>query len=908
MRKSFACTLLLLLQAVLAVSQSAQAHQNRAVSLLLNQSYEDAIPELREAAALYERDGAYTRYFDCLNQLSKAYLSTGQTEAAKQTAKSSLWESMKLLGRDNPQASTAAHHLAKAYSAAGRHDDAIQFHQMGLDIRTEIYGKLHSEVVASLCELSVAEREAGQLMQAEEHLNEGLRLLSTIYHPEHAEVAQLRSLLGQLRQESGDLREARQQYETALRILERESRPGSLKGEVLLRLASLSEGEEQQALYEEALPYLSQHSLQPDEQMMQGLLRITVQALREGKAELAVRYSSYVLQSAGAESVLSPAEATFGLRLAEGLLVLGRLQEALAVFETIWEKGEIPIPETLAVASCQLSVWAGKPEQAVRWAADYEGQASAPSVSVERLTALLASGNAEAVSSQLPELRDKLSPAQLAEADYLEGRAMLQTAEPGPALVCFQRGLQQPGISVWAKARLLGAALQAHHATGEPAGDAALRALQAFQSAIGECLDSPLAPLQAQQLLQLQEEVQPAALELLYALHTARPTEIRPVYEWMEQSAFHRLFTEVHGLRKSASALRQYYQIMQDDSGGEGAGQAFPEDARYTLVDAGPLSWEAMQSVCRKDQMQPLYFQQTEDYIYCFRVEGGAGSLQRFPLLADWPQQLPNAQKGWTAIIAEELQRSAGTTERLLIIPGAGLELFPFELLAGQQGYLGETFTLLRHGSLTTYLLDANSAGVLPPATGPLAYVLGKEEVQKEGEVIAMPTRQPAVEPGENWVQNWVLEQGGRTLVGSRPPAALAFAAIDPSALHFDWPKARLTAISAEGMPRLAASLYSRLVWEQMKGAGAYLVCPSFYAGAETGRQILQQWKSGEQPLVQAARASLSATGEQQPGNAPAVVLTFGAPAGRRAGAGIPAYLVLGAVASVIFLGVWAKR
>lgn len=908
----------------------AGQHQNRAASLLLSHDFESAIAELRQAAAQYKAAASWPYYFSCLNQITQAQLELGQLDAAKQTAKQALWQSIETLSRNNDEAAKAAHKLGQVYEAAGRFEDAMECHRMAYDIREDLFSREHPQTAASLLFMAVTARKQQAFEGAASLLEEAEAVLTEYYEAGHPELSQVWEERGMLYEKQEQLPKAREAYEQAIAILKvfPNQYPEAL-GRNWCRLARLlPEGERAQA-YQRAY-----HLFEANERMQnsfagEAALELSRDALQAGQPALAVQIAERAKRNPEARSSTHPL-------LAKSYLLLGQLEPALQQFRHWINSAPDALQPTDWSNAAELALLSEADEEALRWSKLFEERSESLLPRYFAARAYAASGNETRARQILNHIIRSPEPATLkALAEEALGELELQNGDTEQAMAHFKSALRQAGRHEFSQIRLLYALGQAHtllagqdrHAIDNIIAGTDYYA--ELQDRLGHLVSKPLTPFEAHWLKNHLEGIVNSGMQHLYLQqqYVRKDFSVEGAYHWFEFAKV-ALF-DFHDVEAStAPAFWKYRSHRLENAypyeadGASGASSAVAEvwaghrskeaaQVRYA-VEQKPL--QEFETVLAALNLRSYHYWIAGQDLYVLQLGAGAGRLYRKTIEPEQNGQI-RSLSGQTLFPGLEASDAAGISG-ILVLPSHQLAMYPFSRIAFGEGTVADTYVLYRHLCAASFLGDLSTAGQLPGAEAD-AYFFQKEPSEKNSDtVVAVPTSHSSIHNCFAVLSGWLSTS--RALMKLPAPyeavnARLLLTADAGSAL----------ALARSGLPRTryfaldeaytdywgnsTTGLINR-VRAQQQFIGAFIEQQGLCQDPEVYVDWLEAAASSPNPMEQ-----LAALQAQPEYKVLQTVRTFGAPysqSGKRSGGAsdIPVLWILGGVFGLILTGLWVRR
>jgi len=952
--------------ATLAYTQDAAQHQNRAASLLLNGKPEAAIEELQTAADLYASEKKWVYYFNCLNELTEAYLATAQHLKAKRTAKRALWKCINILGRDKEEAAKAAHQLAEVYAASHRYADALTYHKMGLDIRESINGRLHPGVAASLRQIANIHQAAGDVEMAKTDLTEALSIIEDRYHRQHPEVAPLLVQMGNLHKQEEQRAAARKTYERAIRILRAEgSSDKHLLSQALCQLAAISAQQKRMELYREALPHLQSCDEGPSPSAAMAFHHLGAEALEEGKTVEGLRLLQKAMAYAEAVPEAVEAAKSTKLLLADWKRINGDLPEAAAMYNDLGE-GYGGLPPLHQLLAGEVALATHRPEAAACWAGlsqDEIGPDAMLSAELRLLRARAAHelGEYETARALTDRLLSSPFPAIAARACLISGEVSLSERAPDQALKALLEGLAKcPGHRVFLLFQLhqLAALAYTDLAAQSPQQLGLLRdakqQLDYCNTYLDEAIFRPLLLRERYWLSKYQRLTAEAALDVSYLMYRQSgaehdldlafrqleqtqkveqwlamgPAEFAPLYQ---QALFRRNNNRMSALRNGVGpghyTAAGYNSDFWQDALGAG------ESRRYEKLPEEGLQRAEFQKLLQRCRAQSLHYFVGRQHLFILHLRPERVEMLRRPLFGDEHEQLQRMASCTQMEALLKMGREAGEillppieangrAKRLLIVPDAALGLFPFAALSRPEGDpIGSSFEIYRHTSASGFWQDYYSSKQLPGRkAGRVA--LEKRDEQWAAGAPTLMTGDFQRLGGPDWFRDWIVNGGGQAWAELACPdgiqcklALLSLPSMEMDTLLRCWPREGLSSRRiVMPAPSTADSHAGRLLFSfgalQNRGAGNMLLYQQNSITAEDLAATTKGWENRGN-FAQSLHQLRSGTSGGAANTAVGLwhMQVFGSPQRPAMAVGnIPAAWILAVVALLILIGWWVKR
>lgn len=906
----------------------AGQHQNRAASLLLSHDFESAISELRHAAAHYKATASWPYYFSCLNQITQAQLELGQLDAAKQTAKQALWQSIQTLSRNNDEAAKAAHKLGQVYEAAGRFEDAMECHRMAYDIREDLFSREHPQTAASLLFMAVTACSQGSFGSAAAFLEEAEEILAEYYDEGHPELSRVWEERGMLYEKQEQLPKAREAYERAIAILKvfPNQYPEAL-GRNWCRLARLlPEGERAQA-YQRAY-----HLFEANERMQnsfagEAALQLAKDALQAGQPALAVQIAERTIRNPGARSSAFPL-------LAKSHLLLGQLEPALQHFRQWINTAPDALQPVDWANAAELALLSGARAEALRWSKLFAERSEGllPRYFVAR--AYAASGNETRARQILNHIARSTEPAVLkALAEQTLGEMELLSGNTEQAMVHFKSALRQADHYEFVQIRLLYALGQAHTLlAGQDRHTidnikAGTDYYAELQDRLKLLLSKPLTPFEAYWLKHHLEGIVSSGMRHLYLQqqYVRDGFSVADAYNWVEFGKV-ALFNFHDVEACTAPAFWKYRAHRLDNAYPYENGRASGAISAVGEVWAGLRSQQATQ-LRYKVEHRPLqefeavlsslslwsyHYWVADQNLYVLQLGAGAGRLYRKHIETSQNGQIKSLH-GKTLFPGLESKRS-GETSGLLVLPSHKLAMYPFGKTELEKGSISDTHVIYRHFCAASFLADLSSAEQLP-GTEADAYFFQSEPSEKNSDgVVAMPTSHSSIHSCFSVLSDWL--SASRALINLQVPdeginARLLLTADAGSALalaHSALPHARYFALDeayTDYWGNSTTGLINR-VRAQQRFIGTFIEQQGLCQDPEVYVNWLEAAATSPNPIEQ-----LAALQAQPECKVLQTVRTFGAPysqSEKRGASDIPVLWILGGVFGLILTGLWVRR
>lgn len=912
----------------------AGQHQNRAASLMLNQNYEAAIEELKQAADYYKTAESWPYYFSCLNQITQAQIELGQLDAAKQSAKQALWQSIETLSRDNDEAAKASHKLGQVYEAAGRYEDAMECHRMAYDIRENLFSERHPQVAASHIFMAVTARKQRDFEQSSAFLEQAEAILTQYYEAGHPEVASVLEERGMLLELQGETVQAKENFKRAIDILKAfpNQYPEAL-GRIWCRLARLlPEGQRAEA-YQRAY-----HLFEANERMQtafaaEAAMELAQDALQAGQPALTVQMAGRAMQHPDVRLIAVQL-------LAKSHLLMGQFGPAFIHYQD-WI-GATPnelLPEDWvnAVETALLNKHA---KTALLWSRMYADRTEGllPRYYVACSYALL--GNTtraqqilnKILRSEEPKIIKALAEERLGQLDFEQGdiESALEHFEAALAMAGAPHYCQIRLLAVMGKAHTLLAAQDRHTVDNINAAQTCFQKLEAH---LTQLMTNPLTPFEMAWLDRHLEEVVNSGVQHLYLQQQYASLEfsIEGAYQWFESAKIALL--QFHSQQKNtAPAFWKYraYRLKKEFPYGidgskassavaEAWGRFRSEQAkqlRYQLNTA--LSWTAFQELMSDLELGSYHYWIADEYLYVLQLHADAGRLYRTSWSLAGTGSLKDApgQLTMQSLFPDVEAFNDAQVKGLALFPVQQLSMYPFGQIRSEDLSLGKTFPVYRHLCATSFAADRASAHQLPDTKAP-GYVLNKAiKKVEESTPVAMPTSNAAASNCTSFLRSWFHAQedlemvanpekgiSGRVLFCADPSSAIALSE-DVSAMLrtryvvFDEAYADYFGNSTKGLlNRVRAQQYFK---------GTFIEQQNLCSDPDVHTKWLEVLSSGE-----ALKQKLASMKGQPGQEVLSTVRTFGAPYDLLPSPGpgeIPIFWILGGVFGLILTGLWVRR
>jgi len=906
----------------------AGQHQNRAASLLLSHDFESAIAELRQAAAHYKASASWPYYFSCLNQITQAQLELGQLDAAKQTAKQALWQSIETLSRNNDEAAKAAHKLGQVYEAAGRFEDAMDCHRMAYDIREDLFSREHPQTAASLLFMAVTARKQEAFGDAASFLEKAEEVLAKYYEAGHPELSQVWEERGILYEKQEQLPKAREAYEQAIAILKvfPNQYPEAL-GRNWCRLARLlPEGERAQA-YQRAY-----HLFEANERMQtsfagEAALELAKDAQKAGQPALAVQIAERARRNPEVRSSAHPI-------LAKSYLLLGQPGPALQHFAHWINTSPDALQSDDWANAAELALLSGARAEALRWSKLFAERSESllPRYFVAR--AYAATGNETRARQILNHIIRSPEPAALkALAEEALGELELQNGNTEPAMVHFKSALRQADRQEFSQIRLLYALGQAHTLLASQDRhtidniEAGTDYYAELQERLNHLVSKPLTPFETHWLKNHLQGIVNSGMQHLYLQqqYVREDFSLEDAYDWFEFAKV-TLFNFHDVEACSAPAFWKYRSQRLENAYPYGDSRPSGASSAVAEVWAGFRSEQATQ-VRYKVEHRPLqefeallaslglwsyHYWVADQDLYVFQLGAGTGRLYRKHIEADQNGQIKSLRgqtlfPGLEALNEEEISG-------VLVLPSHQLAMYPFSKAELETGNVSDAYSIYRHLCAASFIADFSTTDQLPGAEAD-AYFFQKEPSEKNSDaVVAMPTSHSSAHSCFSILANWL--SSSRALINLQAPneainARLLLMADAGSAL----------ALARSALPRTSylvldeaytdywgnntMGLVNR-VRAQQHFIGTFIEQQGLCQDPEVYVDWLETAASSPNPVEELAVLQAQPKYEMLQ-----TVRTFGAPYSqpeKEGASDVPVLWILGSVFGLILTGLWVRR
>ena len=204
-----------------ALAEDVAASLNNLGVLLWTQgSHAEALPYLREAAALLEHGLGpdHPRVADALGNVGIVLLEVDRLEESEVVQRRALAIREKVLGPDHPDTSVALHNLGRLLARTGRPSEAAAGYRRALEIRRRTLGSGHPETIKTLTNLGLLLSREERFAEAEPLLREGVSLRVEELGERHRDVGRTLYHLGSLVRRAGRPAEAEALLRRALEI------------------------------------------------------------------------------------------------------------------------------------------------------------------------------------------------------------------------------------------------------------------------------------------------------------------------------------------------------------------------------------------------------------------------------------------------------------------------------------------------------------------------------------------------------------------------------------------------------------------------------------------------------------------------------------------------------------------
>lgn len=906
----------------------AGQHQNRAASLLLSHDFESAISELRQAAAHYKAAASWPYYFSCLNQITQAQLELGQLDAAKQTAKQALWQSIETLSRNNDEAAKAAHKLGQVYEAAGRFGDAMECHRMAYDIREDLFSREHPQTAASLLFMAVTARNQDSFGSAVAFLEEAEEILAKYYDAGHPELSRVWEERGMLYEKQELLPKARKAYEEAISILKvfPNQYPEAL-GRNWCRLARLlPEGERAQA-YQRAY-----HLFEANERMQnsfagEAALELAKDALHAGQPALAVQIAERAVRNPGVRSSAFPL-------LAKSYLLLGQLEPALQHFRQWISTSPGALHPADWANAVELALLSGARAEALQWSKLFAERSESllPRYFVAR--AYAASGNETRARQILNHIARSTEPAALkALAEEALGEMEFQSGNTEQAMVHFKSALHRAGHHEFNQIRLLYAMGQVHTLlAGQDRHTidnikAGTEYYAELQNRLELLLSKPLTPFEAHWLKNHLEDIFNSGIQHLYLQqqYVRDGFSVEDAYNWFEFGKV--AFFNFHDVEAcTAPAFWKYRSQRLDNAYPYENGRASGVISAVGEVWAGLRLQQATQlrykvehrplqefeAVLASLSLRSYHYWVADQNLYILQLGAGIGRLYRKHIEIDQNGQIKSlsGRTLFPGLEALDNREISG----LLVLPSHQLAMYPFNKAELETGSVSEAYLIHRHLCAASFLADLSTADQLPGAEAD-AYFFQKEPFDKNsGAAVAMPTSHSSIHNCFSVLSDWL--SASKALINLQSPdatvnARLLLTADAGSALalaNSTLPRTRYLALDeayTDYWGNSTTGLINR-VRAQQHFIGTFIEQQDLCKDPEVYVDWLDAATSSLNPIEQLAVLQAQPAYEVLQ-----AVRTFGAPysqSGKTGTSDIPVFWILGGVFGLILTGLWVRR
>jgi hypothetical protein len=928
-------------------AQDAAQYQHRAASLLLNGDYAAACTELDQAVALYKAQQDWKPYFACLTQLTQAYLSDNKLGEAKKTAKQALWQSISILGRDNDEAARAAHQLAQVYTAASRFKDALHFHNMALDIRTALFGAYHPLVADSYSLLASTLQQQEAYGLAEQHLNTALSILQEAYHAKHAETVPVLSQLGQLYLAMKQDQKAKEYCERAVQVLRsaRATDPEQLV-DALVQLAQLEQGEQQEALFTEALAIINQQENPSGTAAASVLLHSGHQAAANGRMAQASKYSrSAAMASAGIPTAVELHKGALKLS-ADCAIAQGNHRKAYAIYQRLLKTNH---QADFLLNGAEVAQLAAQWTSAQQWAE----QAVEHAYGDDMYAAFLIQAKALLERGQLSEAFDLVQQRLLGPAvpSYyrtpaclIAGEAALRQKDYQGAIQRLQKGLEQTSKDEFVQLQLhakLGfsytsLALQDRN-TIRNLDEAAMH-FEKYMHLLKNTAIQPLSYASWQWLQTNSASIYESALHTCYLQHQMSQEEqwLEAAFQYMESYRVLNLSAEEALYHPSTAEQRLRYLGLNTENGAyDKALQDWTANQQASSLQ--PIAFQIFKEELTQYDMQAVQHFEGTGHLFVLSITPEGCSLRKqrwtkeeqariqdFARLRTYTDllQLGERISEWLVPTLAE----ANAASRILLLPSRSLQRFPFAGLPLSGKLIGETYELYSNVSASTFVAQAQSDNLWPTPDAAIIELDLKEQAVSAG-AIALPTKQHdhydctallsewAQQQGstllspQQWVQSSLESIGMMLLPLTKVDSLWAYASQSPKSI-----RQLLLPVPhhLEGRPFAANHAFAK--WQQQ--GVKQIVCypqdcqnPPHYL-----IQALTSWQSSgdmAKAMLDARQKAIAELGETEEISAHWLqAQLMGIPAGQqnKVATNIPIRLILLTIGLLIVLGWWLKR
>lgn len=905
----------------------AGQHQNRAASLLLNHDFEAAITELRQAAAHYKAAESWSYYFSCLNQITKAQLELGQLDAAKQSAKKALWQSIETLSRNNDEAAKAAHKLGQVYEAAHRYEDAMECHRMGYDIREDLFSQQHPQTAASLIFMAVAARKQEAFEDAADFLEKAEDILAHYYEDNHPELSKVWEERGILFEYQNLPDQSRHAYKQAIAILKAfPNQYPEVLGRNWCRLARLlPEGERAQA-YQRAY-----HLFEANERMQnsfagEAALELANEALNAGQPALAVQIGERVLRNPGTRNAVHP-------QLAKAHLLLGHFEPALTHFRSWISRAPDALQPADWANAAELALGYGKASEALYWSKQFAERSEGllPRYYVARAYASL--GNETRARQILNQIiRSPEPPITKVLGEEAMGYLELDNGDTESAIEHFKSALRQADGYPFGQIRMRAALGLAHTSMAKQdryAVDNLTTASIHFselQEQLGHLLSTPLTPFEAAWVQQSLENIIEGGLQHLFLQqqYASQDFSVEVAYDWFEFAKvalfnFHSQPLEsapVFWKFRSHRLENAYPYSKELISGATSAvAEAWAsynseqaQQLRYT-VERKPL--QAFEEVLASLKFRSYHYWVAGEHLYVLQLKAGTGQLYRKNIEAVQDGQSVRLSHhtlfpDWEALGKEE-------TRGVLLFPTHKLVGYLFNQEEVGKRKLLKPQTIYRHWCAASFMADLATADQLPGAGAAAYYFQAPELGNESNAAVAMPTSHHAVQNCFPALEDWLNASADFTAIQVPGENTYAHLLLVPDARSAKilagsiWPKTKYIVLDGAYTDHWGNSTTGIInrIRSQQHFAGTFIEQEGLCREPETYTNWLETMSTSPNPVKELG--DLQAQPDHQ---VLKTVQIFGAPYEQPIGktSEIPVFWILGGVFGLILTGLWVRR